>query len=162
MSDRIEPADAAHALGEIDRRREQVIRRRVFPTWWWWAYAVLFIELAAAVESGRGVLLWIGIAVFVACSLVIDIPVRRAARAAAPRRGLAGPGSARRTLVGLATFVAVLLGVGLATGFGLKAAGVPHPGTIAAAVTAVLFAVSGPMLVRWEAAMLVRRSRNQR
>jgi hypothetical protein len=162
MSDQIEPADAAHALGEIDRRREQVIRRKVFPAWWWWAYAVLFTEFAAAVESGHGVVPWIGIALFVAGSLVIDIPVRRAARAAAPRRGLAGPGSARRTLVGLATFVAVLLGVGLATGLGLKAAGVPHPGTIAAAVTAVLFAVGGQMLVRWEADMLVRRSRSQR
>jgi hypothetical protein len=161
MDDRIEPADAARALSEIGRRREQVIRRKVFPAWWWWAYAVLFIEFAAAVESGRGVLLWIGVAVFVAGSLVIDVPVRRAARAAAPRRGLAGPGAARRTLVGLASFVVVLLGVALATGLGLKAAGVPHPGTIAGAVTAVLFAVGGPMLVRWEAAMLVRRSRSQ-
>ena len=156
MSDQIEPADAAQALSEIDRRREQVIRRKVFPGWWWWAYAVLFIVLAAAVESGRGLLLAAGIALFVASSLVIDIPVRRAARAAAPRRGLAGPGSARRTLVGLAAFVAVLLGVALATGLGLKAGGVPHPGTIAAAVTGVAFAVGGQMLVRYEMAVLVR------
>jgi hypothetical protein len=52
--------------------------------------------------------------------------------------------------------------VGLATGFSLKAAGVPCPGTIAGAVAGVLFAVVGPMLVRWEAAMLVRRSGSQR
>ncbi len=161
MNDQIEPADAANALDEIDRRREQVIRRKVFPSWWWWAYAVLLTALAAAVESGRGVLPWIGIALFVAGSLVIDGPVRRAARAAAPRRGLAGPGATRRTLVGLAAFVAVLLGVAVATGLGLKAAGVPYPGTIAAAVTGVLFAVGGPMLVRLDAAMLVRRSERQ-
>jgi hypothetical protein len=158
MRDWIESADAEQALSEIDRRREQVIRRKVFPAWWWWAYAVLFVALAASVESGRGVLPWIGIALFLAGSFVIDVPVRRAARAAAPRRGLAGPGAARRTLVGLAAFVAVLLGVGLATGLGLKAAEVSHPGTIAAAVTGVLFAVGGPMLVRLEAAFLVRRS----
>src|SRR5690349_10091920 len=116
MSEQIEPADAARALSEIDRRREQVIRRRVFPGWWWWAYAVLMTAFSAAVESGREVLLWLGIALFVVASLLIDVPVRRAARAAAPRRGL----GARRTLIGLATFVVGLLGVGLATGFSLK------------------------------------------
>ena len=153
MKGHIEPADAARALSEIDRRREQVIRRKVFPSWWWWAYAVLMTAFSAAVESGRGVLLGIGIALFVVGSLLVDVPVRRAARAAAPRRGL----GARRTLIGLATFVVGLLGVGLATGFSLKAAGVPHPGTIAGAVTGVLFAVAGPMLVRYEADLLVRR-----
>lgn len=59
MNDEIEAADAARALTEIDRRREQVIRREVLPGWFWWAYAVLFIALAASVESGRGVLLGI-------------------------------------------------------------------------------------------------------
>jgi len=161
MNEEVEPADAARALDEIGRRREQVIRRRVFPAWWWWAYAVLFTELAASVESGRGVLIGIGIALFMAGSFAIDLPVRRAARAAAPRRGLA-PGAARRTLIGLVAFVAVLVGAGSATGLSLKAAGVPHPGTIAAAVTGVLFAVGGPMLVRLEAAMLVRRSGSRR
>ena len=36
-NDRIEQADAARALSEIGRRREQVIRRRVIPGWFWWA-----------------------------------------------------------------------------------------------------------------------------
>jgi cation transport ATPase len=157
VNDQIDPADAARALREIDRRREQVIRRKVFPGWWWWAYAVLMIAFSAAVESGRGVVPWIGIALFVVGSLLIDVPVRRAARAAAPRRGL----GARRTLIGLGSFVALVLGVGMATGLSLKAAGVPYPGMIAAAVAGVLFAVVGPMLVRWEADMLVRQSRSQ-
>ncbi len=157
MNERIDPADAARALSEIDRRREQVIRRKVFPGWWWWTYAVLFTAFSAAVENGRGMLVWIGLALFVVASLLIDVPVRRAARAAAPRRGL----GARRTLTGLATFVVGLLGVALATGLSLKAAGVPHPGTIAAAVTGVLFAVVGPRLVQYEADMLVRRSGSQ-
>jgi hypothetical protein len=157
MNERIDPEDAARALSEIDRRREQVIRRRVFPGWWWWAYAVLMVAFSAAAESGRGVLLWLGIALFVVASLLIDVPVRRAARAAAPRRGL----GARSTLIGLAALVVGLVGVGLATGFSLKAAGVPHPGTIAGAVVGVLFAVVGPILVRWEADLLVRRSGSQ-
>jgi hypothetical protein len=157
MNERTDPADAARALSEIDRRREQVIRRKVFPGWWWWAYAVLITAFSAAVESGHGVLLWIAIALFVLGTLLIDVPVRRAARAAAPRRGL----GARRTLIGLASFVVGLLAVAVGTAFSLKAAGIPDPGTIAAAITGVLFAVVGPMLVRYEADLLVHRSGSQ-
>ena len=158
MNDRIEPADAARALSEIDRRREQVIRRKVIPGWFWWAQAALTVALAACIESGRGVVLGIGIALFAVGSAVINLPVSRAARAAPLRRGLAGPGSVRRTLIGVAGFLSVLLGVLLATGLGLRAAGVPHPATIAAAVAAVVFAVGGQLLVRYEAAVLVRGS----
>ena len=161
MSEEIDQADAVRALSEIDRRREQVIRRTVLHGWFWWAYAVLFVVLAASVESGRTLLMEIGIAVFVAGSIVIDLPVRRSVRAAAPRRGLAGHGAARRTLLGLASFVAVLMGVAVATGFSLKAAGVPYPGTFAAAVAGVLFATGGPLLVRYEAAIQVHESRGQ-
>jgi hypothetical protein len=155
MDDQIEPSDAARALSEIDRRREQVIRREVFTGWFWWGHAVLLVVLAAAIESGRGVLVGIGIAVFVAGSLVVDVPVQRAARAAPPHRDLAGRASARVARVGLA-FVVALIGVAVATGLSLKAAGVPDPGTIAAAVTGVVFAVGGQMLVRYEMAVLVR------
>jgi len=38
---------------------------------------------------------------------------------------------------------------------------VPYPGTIAAAVTGVVFALGGQMLVRYEAAIQARRSRRQ-
>lgn len=162
MDDRVEPDDAARALGEIDRRREQAIRRKIFPDWYWWAYAVLIVEVAAAIESGRGVIIGIGIAVFVVGSLATDLPVRRAARAARPYRGLGGAGTAWKTLLGLAAFVATLFGVLMATALSLHAAGVPHPTTIAAAVAAVLFAVGGRTLVRYEADVLVRRSRTRR
>ena len=160
MDDRVDPADAARALGEIGRRREQVIRRNIFPGWYWWAHAVLIVAIAAVIESGRGVLIWIGIPLYVAGALAVDVPVRCAARAAAPRRSVT-EGSAGRTLLGLAAFVAVLLGVLLATAFSLRAAGVPHPVTIAATVAAVVFAVGGPMLVRLGTAMVVRRSGSQ-
>jgi hypothetical protein len=158
MNDRIEPADAARALGEIDRRREQVIRRRVFPGWFWWAQAALTVAMTACIESGRGVVLWTGLALFVVGSMLINLPVSRAARAAPLNRALAAAGNARRILAVVAGSLAVLLGVALATGLSLKAAGVPWPGTIASAVATVVFAVGGPMLVRWEAAVLVRRS----
>jgi hypothetical protein len=157
MNDQIKPSDAAGALREIDRRRERAIRRVVIPGWWWWANALLIVELAASLESGRGVVAWIGLAVFVACSLVISVPVSRAQDAAPLRRGLA-PGSARMTLIGVAIFVAVLFGVGAAATLGLEAAGVSHPVTLGAAIAAVVFAVGGQLLMRFETDMLVRRS----
>lgn len=157
MDDGIQPVEAEQALSEIDRRREQVIRRKIFPLWWWWAYAVLMVQFAACFESGRGALIGIGIGVFTVGSFIIDVPVRRAAGAAAPRRGLA-PGSGLWTLVGVLGFMAVVLGAGVATGLSLKAAGVSHPGTIAAAVGGVVFAVAGPLFVRLGETMMVRRS----
>ena len=159
MDDWIEPADAANALAEIGRRREQVIRRAMraaCPVWYWWTTAVLTIALAASFEYRRGALSWIGITLFVVGSLVTGVPVSRAARAAPLRRGL--DTAKRETLVGLAAFVLVLLGVCLATGLSLKAAGVPYPATIAAAVAAVVFAVGGQVLVRRVTAVMVRRS----
>ena len=61
-----------------------------------------------------------------------------------------------------AASIAVLLGVVAGAAFGLHAAGVPDPGTIARVAAPVLFAVGGPMLVRYEAAVLVRQSRSRR
>ena len=58
MDDQIDPADAASALSEIGRRREQVIRRAAIPGWFWWASAVLTIALAADIEFLRGALFW--------------------------------------------------------------------------------------------------------
>jgi Kef-type K+ transport system membrane component KefB len=163
MNDQIEPADAAGALSEIGRRREQVIRRAMraaFPVWYWWSTAVLMIALAASVESRRGVVLGIGITVFVAGGLITSVHVSRAARAAPLRRGL--DSQFRETLIGLAAFVAVLVGVMLATLLSLKAAGVPYPATISATVTAVVFAAGGQTLMRYLTAILVRRSGSQR
>jgi hypothetical protein len=163
MSDRIDPADAAGALSEIGRRREQVIRRAVraaFPVWYWWSTAVLMIALVASVESRRGVVLGIGITLVVAGGLITSVRVSRAARAAPLRRGLDAP--ARGTLVGLATFVLALVGVMLATLLSLKAARVPYPATISVTVTAVVFAAGGQTLMRYLTAFLVRRSGSQR
>ena len=160
MNDQIEPADAARALSEIGRRREQVIRRAAVPGWYWWATAVLTIALSAAVESGRGhgVLAWIGLALFMVGTLVISGLLSRALRGAPPRRDLVAPGSVPRLLAGIAAFAAAVLGVGLATGLSLKSAGVPWSGTIASAVAMVVFVVGGQILMRYHTAFLVRRS----
>jgi hypothetical protein len=160
VDDQIDPADAARALSEIGRLREQVIRRAVIPGWFWWANAVLMIALTAAIESRRGVILGTGIALFVAGSLVLNVPVSRTARAAPPR-GLVGRGPVPGLPVRLAAFAAVLAGVLLATVFSLIAAGVPYPGTISVTVTAVVYAVGWQMLMRSETATLLRLSGSQ-
>lgn len=154
----MEPADAAHALAEIDRRREQVIRRRVFPRWWWWAYAGLFFLLATSVESGSIVIVGAGIVLFAVGAFLVDIPVRRAARAATVRGEFATPKSRLQSALGLLGFVVVLVALALLTGLGWKALGLPFPGTVAGAVAGVVFALVGPLLVRWEAAVLLRRT----
>lgn len=162
MEDQVEPADAARALDEIGRRREQVIRRAMraaVPAWYWWTTAVLTIALAASFEYRGGALSWLGVTLFVAGSLVTSVPVSRAARAAPLHRGL--DAARRETLIAVAAFVLVLLGVCLVTGLSLKAAGVPYPATIAAAVAALVFAIGGQVLMRRVTDVLVRRSWRQ-
>jgi hypothetical protein len=156
----VEPEDAARALDEIRSRREQVIRRKVIPAWHWWGHAALIVMLAACIETG-GVFVWVGLGVFMVVGFAIDGWVRGASLSPASRRSLAGPGAGRRTLLGVLTFLVVVLGVCLATGLTLKAFGVPYPGTIAATVGALVFAVAGQRLVRYEQDMLVRLSRGR-
>jgi uncharacterized membrane protein YjjP (DUF1212 family) len=162
MSDPIEPADAARALDEIDRRREQVIRRKIFPRWYWWAHAGLMLGFVAALQSGNAAVTWTGVGIYTVTAVSIDWPVSRAARAAAPRRGLGGPGEARRTLIVLGCFVASLIAVMVTTALSLKAAGVHYAVIIAAGITAVLFALGGQLLVRWGTDVQVRRSGGRR
>jgi hypothetical protein len=162
MSDPIEPAGAARALDEIDRRREQVIRRKIFPRWYWWTHAALLLAFMGALQSGNAVVTWFGLGLYTVAAAAVDRPVSRRARAAAPRRGLGGPGEARRTLTAIACFLACLLGVMVTTALSLRAAGVHYAVIIAGTITAVLFAVGGQALVRWGTNVQVRRSGGQR
>ena len=72
MNDRVEPADAARALSEISRRREQAIRRAAIPRWFWWATAVLTIAWVAGMEFQRGALFWAGTALFITGTLAVN------------------------------------------------------------------------------------------
>jgi hypothetical protein len=153
--EQIEPADAARALSEIGRRREQVIRRTAVPGWFWWASAVLTIALAADLESQRGALLWTGIALCTAGTLAINGLLFRAVRGA-PLRPDLDARSVPRVLAGGAALVAVVAGVGLATKLSLEAARVPYPGTIAVAVAMAALVAGGQMLMRYRTAFLVR------
>jgi hypothetical protein len=158
VNDQVEPADAARALSEIGRRREQAIRRAAIPGWYWWANAVLAIALAADTEFLRGALFWAGIALYTAGMLAVNELKSRAVRCAPLRPDLEAPGSVPRVLAGAAALVAVVIGVALATKLSLEAARVPYPGIIASAVAMAVFVPGGQALIRYHTAFLVRRS----
>jgi uncharacterized membrane protein YgdD (TMEM256/DUF423 family) len=160
MTDQVRPEEAAHALTEIGRRQEQVIRQAVIPNWYWWAIAVLMVAFAAAVDTRQGLVVGIGTAVFVVGVLTTTgRVVVRAVRSAQPRNDLLGPGG----VVAILGFVAVTLGVSLAVAFILKASGVSYAATMSVAITAVMLVVGGPMLMRYlQGLMLANRSGSRR
>jgi hypothetical protein len=156
MDGQVEPADAARALCEIGRRREQVIRRAAVPRWFWWATAVLTIAWAANTEFLRGALSWAGIALYAAGMLAVNGLRFRAVFRAPPRED--APGAVPRILATAAAFAAVVIGVTLAAKLSLEAARVPHPGMIATAVFVAVFVPGGLALTRYHTAVLLRRS----
>ena len=160
MTDHVQPEEAARALTEIDQRQEQVIRLAVIPNWYWWVIAVLMVAFAAAVDSGQGLIVGIGTAVFVAGVLATTgWAVFRAVRSAQPRNDLLVPGG----VVAILGFVAVTIVVSLAIAFILKASGVSYAATIGVSVTAVMLVVGGPMLMRYlQGLMLANRSGSRR
>jgi len=146
MTDELRPEEAARALNEIGQRQAQVIQQAIIPTWYWWAVAALMVAFAAAVDTRQGLVIGIGVAVFVVGVLTTTgWMVFRAIRCAQPRNELLGP----RGVVAILGFVAVTVGVSLAVGFMLKASGVAYAATISVAVTAVILVVGGPILMRY-------------
>jgi hypothetical protein len=155
VNDLIEPADAARALSEIGRRREQVIRRAAAPRWFWWAIAALALAFAADTEFLRGALSWAGIALYAAGMLAVNGLQLRAVFRAPPRED--APGAVPRIMATAAAFAAVVTGVTLAAKLSLEAARVPHPGMIATAVFVAVFVPGGLALSRYHTAVLLRR-----
>ena len=155
----IEPADAARALSEIGRRREQVIRRTGVPRWFWWSVAVLVIAFAADADysSGRGALFWAGVALFAAGLLAVNGLLFRAVRGATLSPDLVAPGSVPRLLAGSAAHAAAVTGAVLAAKLSLEAARVPYPATIACAVGMAVLVAGGQMWTRYRMALLARR-----
>jgi hypothetical protein len=159
VNDEIEPADAARALSEISRQREQVIRREATSRRHVWAVAVLTIGYAAFTDSHPGALrFWIVTVLFTAGFLVIGGLELSRQRRARLHPGLVPPGAARIGLAGQAAIVAVMVGVALGTSLGLEAARVPYPATIAMAAAMVPYVAGNRALTRYYTAFLVSRS----
>jgi hypothetical protein len=108
----------------------------------------------------RPALFWAGVALLAAGVLAVNgLQLSREFRGARLRPDLAEPpGSRPRMLAGAAALWAVVIGVTLATGLSLEAAGVPYPGTIATAAGMAVLVPGGQMAARRHTAFLVRRS----
>lgn len=146
MANEVRPEEAAGALTEIARRREQVVTLTIIPTWFWWATAVLMVGFSVAVETRRPVVVGTATVAFVfGILMVIGRLVLGILRRAQPRNDLLGPAGVLAVL----GFVAVVLAVSLPTSFALKAAGVRHPATAGILMAGVCMVVCGPLLTRY-------------
>ncbi len=145
MTDALRPDDAAHALAEIEQRREQVIELAMIPWWYWWAIAGLQLGLAVAVDSRQPLAIGLGAGGFVLGVLAAtDWLVARYLRRAQPRNDLLGPAGALAIL----GFVAVILAVSLPTAFALEANGIAHPAIWGVLLSGVVMVAGGPLLMR--------------
>ncbi len=123
MTNEVRPDEAAGALTEIARRREQVVTLTIIPAWFWWATAVLMVGFTVAVETQRPLVIGIATAAFVFGILIVTGQlVLGIVRRAQPRNDLIGPTG----VVAILGFVASTLAVSLPTSFALKAAGVRY------------------------------------
>lgn len=159
MNDQIDPADAARALSEISRQREQVIRRTAFPRWFWWATPVLVIASAADADHfRRGALYWAGVALTAAGMLAVNgLLLSRQRRGPALSPDLAALDSDPRLMAWSVALWPAVAGVVVGTNLGLEAARVPYPATIASAVGMAVLVAGGQALMRYRLHLLARR-----
>lgn len=139
------PREAAEALAEIRQRQEQVIDRALTPNWFWWAIGLLVVGFSIAVDTGNGLVLGIGTAVFVLgnCAAV-GVVVVRSLRHTRARGTLLGNAGA----LAIAGFILVVLAVSLPASFAFQALGMSYAATWGSLVCAVLMGVGGPVLMR--------------
>jgi hypothetical protein len=137
--------DAAQALAEIQKRQQQVIDQATVPGWYWWSVGALMVVLAAGVDTRTPAALGGAVAVFVIGLLsVTGIVVRSQFLQARLRNGLLDG----RGVVAILGFVALIVGCTLGLAFGLRAAGVAYPATLACVVGGTAMGLGGPILMR--------------
>lgn len=146
--------EAAQALAGIRERQELVINTAVAPTWFWWLLGTLTVAFAAAVESGRPLVIGIGTALFVAGVLASLAWVLRRAMRVQVRNELLG----WRGGMLIAGFALLTAGGSIAVAFSLSAAGVPHPATLGNVFGAILLVAGGPLLMRALRRIMLERS----
>lgn len=145
MSDEVSPAEAAQALADIQLRQQQVIDLAMIPAWYWWAVGALMVVLAVGVDSHSPVAIGLTVPVFVLGMLATTgWVVGRAFRHAQIRNGMID-GHAVAAILG---FDAVIVGGTIALAFGLRAAGVGHPATLACVAGGLVMGLGGPVLMR--------------
>ena len=137
--------EAAEALAEIQRRQQQVIDQATVPGWYWWSVGALMVVLAVGVDTRTPAVLGVAVAVFVVGLLsATGVVVRSQFLRARLRDGLLDG----RGVVAILGFVALIVGCTLGLAFGLRAAGVSYPATLACLVGGIALGLGGPVLMR--------------
>lgn len=149
---RVPGVEAAQALSEVHRRREQVVTGTLVPDWYWTALGAAMLVFIAAVDSGRGWAVGIGTLVFVAslAALVGYVASRQRVQVRNELIGLRGG-------LAIGGFAVTLVAITLGLSFGLAAAGLPYAATAGGVVTAVGMAVGGPRLMRYLRTLMTSR-----
>ena len=137
--------EAAQALADIQRRQQQVIDQATLPGWYWWSVGALMVVLAVGVDTRTPAVLGSAVAVFVVGLLsATGVVVRSQFLRARLRDGLLDG----RGVVAILGFVALIVGCTLGLAFGLRAAGVSHPATLACLAGGIALGLGGPVLMR--------------
>jgi hypothetical protein len=137
--------EAAQALAEIRRRQQQVIDQATVPGWYWWSVGALMVVLAVGVDTRTPAVLGSAVAVFVVGLLsATGVVVRGQFLRARLRDGLLDG----RGVVAILGFVALIVGCTVGLAFGLRAAGVSHPATLACLAGGIALGLGGPVLMR--------------
>ena len=145
MSDEVSPAEAAQALADIQLRQQQVIDLVTIPAWYWWAVGGLMVVLAFGVDSHSPVVIGLTVPVFVLGILAATgWVVGHAFRHAQIRNGMLDG----RAVAAILGFDALIVGGTIALAFGLRAAGVGHPATLACVAGGLVMGLGGPVLMR--------------
>jgi hypothetical protein len=145
MNTKIGAGEANAALDEVGRRRGQVADVATVPFWFWLVVGVAMVGLATLVDTRSTNAIAVGVPGFVlvvlAATAAVVVPRYRRAQW---RNDLLGtPGA-----IAIVGFVWVIVGGTLGIAFGLRAADVPHPATIACALGALGLVCGGPVLSR--------------
>jgi hypothetical protein len=141
----MQPRDAVDALGEVKRRREQVIEGTLVPDWYWWAVAVPTVGLGAVVDTRNAVAIPVAAVVFaIGVALLTSWIVFGGRSHVKVHDELLGTAGAA-AIVGFVGLV-VVGSIGIA--FALQAFGVRYPATIATIACAVALVIGGPALMR--------------
>lgn len=137
--------EAAEALAEIRRRQEQVIDQATVPGWYWWSVGALMVILAVGIDNRAPAVLAGTITVFVVGLLAATGLIVRGQVLQARLRNELLDG---RGVVAILAFVALIVGCTLGVAFGMRAAGVPYPATLACLAGGTAMGLGGPVLMR--------------
>ncbi len=138
-------AEAAQALGEIERQQRGVIERALVPGWYWWVVAAGMVVVGVVADTRQATVILITAILYglgvagLTFAMIAGVPAR-----ARVRSDLLGPKGA----FAIVLFVWVVVGVTLGIAFALQAAGSGHPAAIATLVGAAMTALGGQWLMQ--------------